>query len=119
MKTMNEIIEAIYTNCEYVCSQTHNDFLNGDPLPSEESRYGDDEGNPIDYDNYFLCKDKYEAYSKSDECSEIRWIEAVEDSVNELGFTEEELDLGYYYISKTLYPQAQLVRTKHVRRGTI
>ena len=119
MKTMNEIIEEIYTNCKCICSDTHEQFLSGYPLPSEEYHLEDDDENPIDYDNYFLYKDKYEAYKKANECSEIRWIEFVEDSVNELGFTEEELKLGYYYINKTLYPEAQLVRAKHVRRGTI
>lgn len=118
MKTMNEIIEEIYTNCKCICSDTHEQFLNGDPLPSEEYHLEDDDENPIDYNNYFLYKDKYEAYEKANECSEARWIDYTEDSIRE-GFTEEEINLGYFYINKTLCPEAQRVRTKHIRKGTI
>ena len=54
---------------------------------------------------------------KANECSDARWQDYTDDAIYECGFTEEELELGYYYINKTLYPQAQAVRTKHVRRG--
>ena len=102
MKTMNEIIEQIYCMSERFCDEEHQIYLKEDD----------------EYNNYFLYKNKYEAYGKVDTWS-CRWKDCVDDSIYECEFTEEELELGYYYINKTLYPQAQLVRTKHVRRGTI
>jgi len=98
MKTMNEIIEHIYCMSECICDDEHQIYL--------------------EYNNYFLYKDKYEAYGKVDTWS-CRWKDYTDDAIYECGFTEEELKLGYYYINKTLYPQAQRVRTKHVRKGTI
>ena len=120
MKTMNEIIEQIYLNCKCICDDTHEQYLDGIPFESEIRT--DDEVNPFmweKYDNYYLYKDKYAAWEKANECSDARWQDYTDDAIYECGFTEEELELGYYYINKTLYPQAQLVRTKHARRKTI
>ena len=117
MKTMNEIIEEVYSNCKCICEDTHEQYL--DDIPFDSEIRTDNQDRPIEYNNYFLYKNKYEAYEKADECSDSRWDDYTKDSIYECGFTEEELNLGYYYINKTLYPQAQLVRTKHVRKGTI
>jgi len=117
MKTMNEIINQIYMNCECICADAHEQSLDGIPFESEIRT--DDEDNPIEYDNYYDYKDKYDAWEKANECSDARWRDYTDDSIYECGFTEEELSLGYYYINKTLYPEAQRVRSKHVRKGTI
>jgi len=119
MKTMNEIIDNIYGICEAICSDVDDQLRNNQALGSEEMLYEDDDGNMRDYDNYFLCKDKYEAYKKVDDCSEIRWTEYTDMLIYEDGFTQKEIEMGCFYIDKKLYPEAQRVRTKHVRRGTI
>tara|TARA_R100001594_G_scaffold149929_1_gene209263 strand:+ start:1306 stop:1629 length:324 start_codon:yes stop_codon:yes gene_type:complete len=100
-KTINEIIEQIYSMSRCYCEDEHEIHLQDDD----------------EYDNYFLYKNKYEAYGKVDTWGH-RWEDYVDDAIYECGFTEEELALGYYYIEKTLYPQAQVVRTKHARRKT-
>ena len=104
MKTMNEIIEQIYCMSECICDDEHEIYL---------------EDKDDEYNNYFLYKNKYEAYEKAINSSSCRWRDYTDDAIYECEFTEEELYLGYYYINKTLYPQAQRVRTKHVRKGII